>query len=340
MDNTQPIYTEKTECQDCNKCLRVCPFKAIRILNGSATVISEACILCGRCTEVCPVGAKKIRDDLAPAKDLLNGSQPVFASLAPSFRTEFSGLKDGKLISALMDLGFSGVSETAIGAQEVTAFCASLLNKGEHKLLISSACPSIVHLVEQYYPNLTEHITPLLSPLQVHSRILKEKYGDDIKIVFFGPCIAKKNESTGYFDYALTFNDLRRWFTQNKTDWTKIPLTGEFVPYSAGKGGLYPVDGGMIKGIKRLCEEDDVVYMSFSGVPEVMAAFDDLEIEGKDKPLFIEALSCAGGCVNGPASSVKGATINKRYQIYKTATDSESKGTQSFRYICSSSENQ
>ena len=326
MVDTQPIYTEKAECQDCYKCLRACPFKAIRILNGSATVITEACILCGRCTEVCPVGAKKIRDDLVKAKELLNGSEPVYASLAPSFRTEFNGLAHQKLISAIMELGFSGVSETALGAQEVTAFCASLLKKDYPKLLISSACPSIVHLIEQYYPNLTEYITPFISPLQVHSQILKAKFGDNIKIVFFGPCIAKKNESLDFFDYALTFKDLRRWFTQNRIDWSKIPASGEFMPYVAGKGALYPVDGGMIDGIRNFCRDTDIVYMSFSGVPEVMSALEDLTITGKDKPIFIEALACAGGCINGPGTSVRGTTINKRYEIVKSASSCDNYG--------------
>ncbi|HPF08397.1 MAG TPA: [Fe-Fe] hydrogenase large subunit C-terminal domain-containing protein, partial [Candidatus Cloacimonadota bacterium] len=191
----KPIYTEKTECQDCYKCVRECPVKAIRVIEGSAQVMSDACILCGRCTEVCPVGAKKIRDDLGEAIELLKRKERVYVSLAPTFRTEFNGLDSNKLVAALNSLGFAGVSETALGAQEVSASCAQLLAEGSNPLLISSACPSVVHLIEQYYPHLVPQISPVDSPLQAHCKMLKKAFGDDIGIVFIGPCVAKKNEA-------------------------------------------------------------------------------------------------------------------------------------------------
>ncbi|MDZ4122463.1 MAG: [Fe-Fe] hydrogenase large subunit C-terminal domain-containing protein, partial [Candidatus Cloacimonadaceae bacterium] len=309
------IYTEKTECQDCYKCVRACPVKAIRVIDGSAAVIPEACILCGRCTEVCPVGAKKVRDDLHLAKELVAEHKHVYVSLAPSYRTEFSGLASGKLIAAIKALGFSGVSETALGAQEVSSACATLLAEGKTKLLISSCCPSAIHLIEQYYPHLTQYVTPVRSPLMAHGRILKNIFGTEIKVVFFGPCVAKKNESGDCFDLALTFSDLRRWFTQAEIDWTSLNDREEFVPNNASRGVLYPVDGGMIDGIKSYLDLD-VHYMTFSGVEDIMAAFEDIEVQDLDKPMFIEVLSCSGGCVNGPATSSRGSTANKRCRIY------------------------
>ncbi|MDZ4182002.1 MAG: [Fe-Fe] hydrogenase large subunit C-terminal domain-containing protein, partial [Candidatus Cloacimonadaceae bacterium] len=159
MNNKKPIYTEKAECQDCYKCVRGCPVKAIRVVDGSAQVIPEACILCGHCTEVCPVGAKKIRNDLGDAINLLKAKGRVFVSLAPSYRTEFGGIESEKLIAAIMELGFCGVSETALGAQVVSAACAELLHSGGPCIHISSACPSVVHLIEQYYPALVKYIT-------------------------------------------------------------------------------------------------------------------------------------------------------------------------------------
>lgn len=315
MYNTQPIYTEKTECQDCYKCVRACPVKAIKVIDGSAAVIPEACILCGRCTEVCPVGAKKIRDDLAAARALIGMGSPVYASLAPSFRTEFSGLSCAKLINAIKTLGFAGVSETALGAQEVSSACASLLKSTHQKFHISSACPSAIHLIEQYYPHLTKYVTPLLSPLQAHTKMLKRLYGQNIKIVFIGPCVAKKNETKDHFDYALTFSDLRRWFTQAEVDWTHLNTPAEFVPYPAGNGGLYPIDGGMLEGIKHYDPSLDVHFMSFSGVEAIMDAFTDLDRVDYGKHVFVELLSCSGGCVNGPAVITKGSTVKKRYSI-------------------------
>ncbi|HRY83559.1 MAG TPA: [Fe-Fe] hydrogenase large subunit C-terminal domain-containing protein [Candidatus Cloacimonadota bacterium] len=311
----KPIYTEKTECQDCYKCVRGCPVKAIRVVDGSAQVIPEACILCGHCTEVCPVGAKKIRNDLGVAIKLLKTKSKVFASLAPSFRTEFSGITQEKLIAALLELGFYGVSETALGAQAVSAACADLLNHDGNRIHISSACPSVVHLIEQYYPHLVKHITPVISPLQAHSKQLKSLYGEDTGVVFIGPCVAKKNEANDNFDVALTFADLRRWFNLSSIDWTVLPGDKSFLPHPAAEGGLYPIDGGMVDGIKCCNPPANTLFMSFSGVQELVEALDELERNPVDRPVFIEALACIGGCVNGPGVTKRGSTVQKRYRV-------------------------
>lgn len=311
----KPIYTEKTECQDCYKCVRECPVKAIRVVDGSAQVMPEACILCGRCTEVCPVGAKKIRDDLKDAMKLLRSKKKVYASLAPTFRTEFAGLDPQRLIAALLSLGFSGVSETALGAQVVSAACARMLQKSEHPLLISSACPSVIHLIEQYYPHLVPYVTPVVSPVQAHTRLLKETYGEDIGVIFIGPCIAKKNEAVESFDVALTFSDLRRWINIRGISWDNLPSDTSFVPHAAHEGGLYPIDGGMIEGIKHYGAPENTLYMSFSGVQGIVEAFNELDPKSFDQPVFIETLACLGGCVNGPGVSNRGATALKRYKV-------------------------
>lgn len=312
----KPIYTEKTECQDCYKCVRECPVKAIRVVDGSAQVMPEACILCGRCTEVCPVGAKKIRDDLNAAVLLLKQKDRVYVSLAPTFRTEFSGLDSAKLIAAIKSLGFAGVSETALGAQEVSASCAQLLREGENPLWISSACPSVIHLIEQYYPQLVPNITPVLSPLQAHARMLRKVYSNDIGVVFIGPCVAKKNEALEEcVDVALTFTDLRRWFNISNIDLTALDLNQSFSLGAAEEGGLYPIDGGMIDGVKYYNPPKNTLFMTFSGVQEVMDAFDELDVKSFDCPVFIETLACMGGCVNGPGVSKRGSTVQKRFKI-------------------------
>ncbi len=316
MNRLNPIYTEKTECQDCYKCVRGCPVKAIRVIDGSAMVMPEACILCGHCTEVCPVGAKKTRDDLAEVKELIAGGSPVYASLAPSYKTEFAGIEPGRLISALLSLGFAGVSETALGAQEVSANCASLLSSGGAPLYMSTCCPSVIHLIEQYHPHLVRYLTPLRSPLQAHAKILKGLYGEEAKVVFLGPCIAKKNESDAHLDLSLTFKDVRRWFTEAELEWTALNAEASFIPHAAEEGGLYPVDGGMIDGIKRSGAPENVLYMTFSGVEQVVEALSELEEQSFSQPVFIELLACSGGCVNGPGVTRKGMTAKKRHTIY------------------------
>src|SRR5512138_1325937 len=107
MDSLNPIYTEKRECQDCYKCVRNCPVKAIKVESGYASVIPELCVLCGQCVEVCPSHAKKVRDDLPRARQLLATRQRVMVSLAPSFVSEFPEWRPGQVIRALKQLGFA-----------------------------------------------------------------------------------------------------------------------------------------------------------------------------------------------------------------------------------------
>lgn len=173
MNNTYPIYTGMTDCQDCYKCVRHCPVKAIHIRNGKASVIPEDCVLCGKCVLICPSGAKRIRDDLERAKQLLRIKDRVVVSLAPSYVNEFASIKKEQLIAALKMLGFWGVSETALGAQEVSAHVADVLSRSERGVFLSSACPSAVELVRKHYPEFHNTVTTLKSPMQAHATRLK-----------------------------------------------------------------------------------------------------------------------------------------------------------------------
>lgn len=117
MNKLEAIYTEETNCQDCYKCIRHCPVKAIKIENHSASIIHSQCIFCGKCVSVCPSGAKKLRNDVQTAKFLLKQSKPVILSLAPSYPVDFDKYTKTQLINVLKQLGFARVSETAIGAR-------------------------------------------------------------------------------------------------------------------------------------------------------------------------------------------------------------------------------
>jgi len=304
MNREMPIYTEKAQCQDCYKCVRQCPVKAIKVQGGSAQVIPARCVYCGTCVNVCPSGAKKVRDDLYRARVLLKRRPRVMVSLAPSFAAEFPGVPAANLIHALKALGFSGVSETALGAQQVTGACRGALDRNPSGLAISSACPTAVELIRKYHPEHLPAVTGLLSPLLAHCRLLRHAYGPDLGIVFFGPCIAKKLEADrnpGLLDVALTFADLRRWFEDRGVD-PAAPAGPEdgFVPEAAAEGALYAMDGGMIRGIQGQ-GLPDANFMAFSGIPGIQDALRGLdEAPGH---LFLELLACEGGCVNGPKAS-------------------------------------
>ena len=190
-----PLYTVKNDCQDCYKCVRHCPVKAIKIEDNSAMIVPDLCIACGTCYKVCPAKAKQMRNDLTRAKHLLASGKDVYVSLAPSWITEFDGISQEQMIASIRRLGFRGVSETALGAEEVSANIAEILNQADKGLFISTACPSCVEYIRKYLPELTPNLTKVTSPLLAHCRILKEKLGPQTEVVFIGPCIAKKNRS-------------------------------------------------------------------------------------------------------------------------------------------------
>lgn len=323
MNYLNPIFTEKRECQDCYKCVRNCPVKAIKVEGGYASVVPELCIVCGHCVEVCPNGAKKVRDDLANARQLLTRKKSVFVSLAPSFVTEFANVKPAQMIGALKKFGFAGVSETALGAQQVSAQAAALLKNNPTRVLASSACPTVVAFLQRHRANGAELLTGLLSPLLTHCKMLRQTFGADIGIVFIGPCIAKKLEAAQHpelLDVVLTFEDLRRWLEQEKIAPEKITETAEnhFVPERSAEGAWYPVDGGMIAGMKSACAVNDCSLMAFSGIGAIKKALDGIEEIKPDNGLFLELLACEGGCVNGPKVLRRDATVLKRQRVLRS----------------------
>lgn len=328
MNYLNPIYTEKTQCQDCYKCIRECPVKAIQVENGHATIIPELCVLCGHCVTICPAGAKKVRDDLSRAKQLLKLKDKVVLSIAPSFASEFPGISTEVLVSAAKQLGFFGVSETAIGADLVSAQLAEdFAGSKLQKLYISSACPSAVEYIKHYLSEYTPYITDRASPLLAHTRLLKNLYGKDLGIVFVGPCIAKKREADIWSlpDCAIGFADFKRWLesagimleaVSNAMGSSKKDKKAEpFIPYRAGKGSLYPVDGGMIASVKKYAKLDKFDTIAVAGISEIDKALRGLDLDALETPLFMELLACPGGCINGPLTSAGEAKALKRIRL-------------------------
>ena len=313
MDKQNPVYTLINECHDCYRCVRECHVKAIKIEDGHASVIPDKCIACGACVKACPAGAKRVRTDIDKAKKLLLSKKDVYVSLAPSWSGVFE-MTEEKIISILKRLGFKDVSETALGAEEVSIKTAELLNNAEKGLFISSACPVIVDFIRHYHPEFTNNITPIGSPAMTHAKMLKEKFGEDISIVFIGPCIGKKNESDhgGLIDVALTFEELKRWINDDIGDISNVSADNKnkFVPHSAHEGALYPIDGGMNETIKRVGIKENIQLIDICGLANFEKALTNLKPEKIDKVIFVEGLSCEGGCVAGPCISTEKAGIS------------------------------
>ena len=314
MNKLFPVYTLKNECHDCYKCVRECQVKAIKIQNGNASVINEKCIACGHCVMACPANAKRVRSDIDKVKALFTAQKRVIVSLAPSWAGIYD-FEPSKMIALLKRLGFSDVSETALGAQEVSIQTAKWLKEQTSGLFISSACPVIVDYIRMYKPKYAQNITPFASPALTHAKLLKEMYGDDVAVVFIGPCIGKKNEADRHpelISASLTFDELNFWIKDEFINLEEVVVTKDdvFIPETSFEGSLYPVEGGMNETIKLSGIDKDTVLMSISGLKPFEDALKGFKRRKVTKKIFIEALSCDTGCVNGPSKSSKKAGIS------------------------------
>jgi hypothetical protein len=182
-----------------------------------------------------------------------------------------------------------------------------------------------VDFVQKYLPEMADSITPILSPLLAHCRLLRKIYGEDIGIVFVGPCPAKKREadrSPELLDVALTFQDLRRWFKEEEVDPAMLLVCGgdTFIPEAASEGALYPVEGGMNETIKLLGDFDDIRFMTLAGVYCINRALTGLNIDQLNNRVFVEILACQGSCVHGPCTSKKRPYLLDDLEVYNRAT--------------------
>lgn len=297
-------------CKDCYKCLRECPVKAIKFESHQAKIIEEKCILCGRCTAVCPQNAKRVHSELDKIKDFLrNGT--VVASVAPSFVSSFDCDGFGAMSIALAKLGFSFAEETAVGANVVTEAYAKLLDTHEYKNFITSACPAINRMIQLYYPKALQYLAPIASPMVMHARMLKKRF-PNAKIVFIGPCIAKKREGeeSGVVDGVLTFEELKEFFTQKNIDVGAIAGVGSGV-HAANKSKYYPISRGIIKSFTKLPEGYE--YLAVDGVNRSFDVLDDIDnLDG----MFIEINCCEYACINGPCAILpKGGALKANEEI-------------------------
>ena len=311
----RPIYTEINNCRDCYRCVRHCPVKAIQIKDAHAEIIYDRCTFCGTCVNECPNSVKVIRNDVDRVSMAFLSKRKVIVSLAPSYVSEFVGYEDN-FVRALYRLGFSAVSETAIGAALVSQALDMYMEDHGSAPFISTACPSVVEMVRKYFPQDIKSLAPVPSPLQTHSAYLRKLYGKDIVIVFIGPCVAKKveaDEHPGYPDIALTFREVRQWLEEENIDLanmdTGIPV--DFVPMKAGKASVYPIENGQIETSKiwqnHFIEQP---ALSVSGITRVMSS-----LNGTHTNDFLEALNCDGGCINGPGTSHNDSAIVRKKAV-------------------------
>lgn len=163
---THCLISKTENCKNCYKCIRSCPIKAISFENNRATIIHEECILCGTCYNICPQQLKEVRNDVNRVKGLLKWNK-VIASVAPSHVAYYENTDISAIRNALLQLGFSAVEETAIGATIVKKAYDEMINDGRD-VVISSCCHSINLLIEKRYPECLPYLADVLTPMQAH----------------------------------------------------------------------------------------------------------------------------------------------------------------------------
>lgn len=302
------VYTIKELCRTCYTCVRECPAKAIRIVGGQAEVIVERCIACGNCTKVCSQGAKVFLNTSDRVLTLLEKEPKVAAMIAPSFPAEFSEMPDHRtLIGMIKSLGFEYVTEVSFGADLVADRYKKLVSES-NEYYISSDCPSIVNYIKLYHPALADKLAPIVSPMVAMSRVIHEKYGSDTKVVFIGPCVAKKAESNEV-DEAITFTELRDLLYQFGIS-DSNSSQADFDSPAGGRGAIFPVTRGLLQAANI---NDDAItgnIIAAEGRIGFQEALKEFEA-GLIKNQHMELLCCEG-CIMGPGLSKNGKQYNRR----------------------------
>ena len=352
-DSNHVAHIDKNLCKECGACSRVCPYTAIisrkrpcenacKIKaismneNKAAAINNDKCIACGACVYQCPFGAITDKSFIIDVIDIIkksknNANYKVYAVVAPTISSQFKYAKLGQVITGLKKLGFHTVIEAALGA-DMVAFSESkeLAEKG---FLTSSCCPAFVSYIEKAFPQLLPFVSHNLSPMGAISKYIKDNE-ENCKVVFIGPCTAKKAEVqkdsvSPYVDAALTFEELQALFDSRDIDITE--LEEGMLDNASYYGRIFARCGGLsdavAEGLKEHGIDDfELVACSCDGIEACRTA---LLKKSKDKldANFIEGMACIGGCIGGAGCLTHGernkAEVDKygREAFEKTITD-------------------
>lgn len=323
MSRLKLVETIPDKCRVCYTCVRECPAKAIKIEAGQAEVIPERCIGCGNCVKVCTRGAKKAVGSTLKVLELLRSGKRTAAIVAPSFPAEFAGVSTGKIVGTIRAMGFELVCQVAFGADVVAHAYRRLLKENPDKKYIAVSCPAVVTYVEKYLPELVANLAPIASPMVAQAKIVKHIYGDDVKIVFIGPCIAKRGEAEDdpHSDvYAsITFAELRNLISLLGIDPEKTKES-QFNPPTPGLGTLFPINRGMLQAAdmnEDLISSEIVTADGKDSFVEALKEFASGDMETR----LLEILCCKG-CIMGPGMTSKAPLFRRRAKVSRYARES------------------
>ena len=324
-DKQQKAHIDKDKCVECGRCAAVCPYSAIAnnkrpcekackigaiSMNEDkcASINYDKCISCGACVYMCPFGAISEKSFILDVIDILKKSEnntkyKTYAVVAPSISSQFSYAKLGQVITGIKELGFHHVVEAALGADLVAYKEAKELK--EKGFLTSSCCPAFVKYVENQFPMLKDNISHNLSPMAEIAKYIKEQ-DPDCKIVFMGPCTAKKAEFQKetvrpYIDSVITFGELQALFDGKNIDLET--LSEDVLDNASYYGRIFARSGGLSDAVTEAIKEQEPTdfqlnAIACNGIEECKMAL--LKASKKVLPNnFIEGMACVGGCIGG-----------------------------------------
>ena len=323
-DHNHVAHIDKSKCVECGQCAKVCPFaaivnrkrpcqiackvKAISINDDNAAAIdNNKCIQCGACVYQCPFGAISDKSYILNVIDILKKSQnnekyKVYAVVAPSISSQFTYAKLGQVISGLKELGFYTVVEAALGADMVAMQESKELS--EKEFLTSSCCPAFVQYIKSAFPTLVPYVSHNLSPMAMLAKYIKET-SENAKVVFIGPCTAKKAEAQldsvkPYVDAVLTFEELQALFDSKDIDITT--LEEDVLDNASYFGRIFARSGGLSDAVKQALDEQKIDFTVKPAICDGIEACKVALLKKSKNVLdanFIEGMACVGGCIGG-----------------------------------------
>ena len=354
-DHNHVAHIDKTKCVECGQCAKVCPYsaivnrkrpcqvackvKAISINDDNAAAIDNGkCIQCGACVYQCPFGAISDKSYILNVIDLIKKSEnnrkyKVYALVAPSISSQFTYAKLGQVITGLKKLGFFTVIEAALGADMVALSESRELS--EKGFITSSCCPAFVQYVKSSYPDLLPLVSHNLSPMAELAKYVK-KIDPTAKVVFIGPCTAKKAEAQlegikSLVDAVMTFEELQALF--DSKDFDIMTLEEDVLDNASYFGRIFARSGGLSDAVVQALSEQNIDFTVKAEVCDGIEACRMALLKKSKNALdanFIEGMACVGGCIGGAGCLTHGeknkAEVDKygREALEKTIGDATS----------------
>ena len=315
----QLINIDLEKCNNSYACIRACPVQAITVQRNTENpeINHDRCIGCGSCLNVCAVNAVSYISSTDKTFELLASDNKVAAIVDPSISGEFPDITDyRRFVEMIRTLGFAYVNEVSFGVDLVAREYNKMIKNFKGKYYITANCPSIVSYVEKYYPELITNLTPIVTPMTATAMVVRKKFGEDIKVVYFGPCVSAKDEALrhegiGKVDVVLTFHELREMFKNKNVKESTVEYS-DFDEPIGYLGSLYPLSKGFISaaGLNENIMESTI--FTTDGKFNIMDAIDEFsqgpEVLKKHFNLFYNK-----GCLMGP-----GTTPDERKFLRKT----------------------